>query len=121
MARPIVAGRRRVQVNARLYPFCTAPTLRLTVRATRDPPASDFRILDAIIGESVSATMLENATAAAMVSANSENSRPTSPCRKAIGTNTATRTSVVATTAKATWRAPLKAATSGVSPAAMRR
>ena len=36
-----------------------------------------------------------------MVRANSENRRPTSPCRKAIGTNTATSTTVVATTAKA--------------------
>ena len=37
---------------------------------------------------------------------NSENSRPIWPCMKVIGTNTATSTMVVASTAKPTWRVP---------------
>ena len=73
------------------------------------------RILEAIIGEIVSATRLEIATAAAMVRANSANRRPMSPSVKAIGTKTEISTIVVAMTAKPTWRVPSKAATSAVS------
>ncbi len=58
------------------------------------------------MGDSVRATKVEKDTAAAMVRANSENSLPTSPRRKAMGTKTATRTRVVATTAKPTCRVP---------------
>ena len=57
---------------------------------------------------SESATKLEKATAAAMVRANSENSRPMSPSRNAIGTKTEIRTTVVATTANPTWRVPVE-------------
>ena len=78
-------------------------------------------MIEHIAGESVSATSAENSTAAAIATANSPNSRPMSSCRKVIGTNTDTSTSVVATTAKPTWRVPRHAATSGVSPARMRR
>ena len=46
--------------------------------------------------------MLEMITAEARVKPNSLNNRPTSPPIKEMGTNTATRVSVVATTAKAT-------------------
>ncbi len=74
------------------------------------------------MGDRVRATKVEKATAAAIVRANSENSRPTSPCRKAMGTNTATSTTEVATTAKPTCRVPRKAATRRVSPyCSMRR
>ncbi|MNC95278.1 hypothetical protein D3C83_123600 [compost metagenome] len=62
--------------------------------------------MEAIIGESVSATTIEKAIAAAIAIANSENSRPIWPCMKVIGTKTAISTSVVATTAKPTWRVP---------------
>ena len=44
--------------------------------------------------------------AAAMAMANSVNRRPTWPCMKVIGTNTAINTMVVATTANPTWRVP---------------
>jgi hypothetical protein len=68
------------------------------------------------MGARLKATTLEKATAAAMVRANSAKSRPMSPWRKAMGTNTAMSTRVVAITAKPTWRAPRKAATRGDSP-----
>ena len=73
-------------------------------------------VKDAIIGVSVSANSVETMTAAAIVNANSENRRPISPCNILSGTNTATKTSVVAITAKAICRVPRKAATKGVSP-----
>ena len=84
-------------------------------------PSRPRRILEAIIGESVSATKPEKATAMLSVTLNSANMRPVSPGMKATGTNTLISTNVVATTAKATWRVPLKAATSGCSPCSMRR
>ena len=60
------------------------------------------------LGEPVTLSLKSHDTAAAMVRANSVNRRPISPCRNAIGTNTATSTTVVAITAKPTWRAPLR-------------
>ena len=58
------------------------------------------------MGERLSATKLENPTAAAMVIANSEKSRPVSPSMKVRGTKPAITTTVVAITAKPTCRAP---------------
>jgi hypothetical protein len=58
------------------------------------------------MGDRVNAMRLERDTAAEMVRANSEKRRPMSPSRKAIGTKTATRTSVVAMTANPTSRVP---------------
>ena len=57
-------------------------------------------------GDRVSATKLENPTAAAMVRANSVNRRPILPPKNISGTNTAISTRVVAMMAKPTWRAP---------------
>ncbi len=74
-----------------------------------------------IIGESDSASTAENNTAAAIVTASSANTRPMLSFRNATGANTDTSTTVVAITANATWRVPLYAASSGVSPASMRR
>ena len=65
-----------------------------------------FSILEAIIGHNVTATNVEKITAAAIVIANSENSRPKSPSKNVIGPNTATKTTVVAITAKLTCRVP---------------
>ena len=58
------------------------------------------------MGDRLSATKLENTTATASVMENSANNRPVSPGMNEIGTNTARSTSVVATTAKETWRVP---------------
>ena len=82
------------------------------------PPASSF---EASIGVSVSAINAENSTAAAIVNPNSRKSFPTAPCRKDMGTNTATSTAVVAITAKPISRLPSTAAISGGSPPSMRR
>ena len=60
-------------------------------------------------------------TAAAIVTASSANTRPMLSRKNATGANTDTSTTVVAMTANATWRVPLKAASSGVSPSSMRR
>ncbi len=87
-----------------------------TRRATQPPPWAGFRILDASIGDRLSARKAEKATAAAMAAANSTNSRPTYPGRNSSGANTDSSTMVVATTAKNTWRAPRSAATRGGSP-----
>jgi hypothetical protein len=73
------------------------------------------------MGVSVSATNADKATAPASATDNSRNKRPVLPCMKPIGRNTATRTAVVAITAKATWRVPRAAATSLGSPRSARR
>ena len=75
-----------------------------------------FRILDASMGERVSATSDDSATAAAIVKANSVNNWPISPSKKVIGTKTDIKTTVVAIIAKPTCLAPLYAAIKGVSP-----
>jgi len=59
------------------------------------------------VGESESDAKLEKHTAAEMATANSEKSRPTSPSRKVMGTNTARSTTVEAITAKPSSRVPL--------------
>ena len=61
---------------------------------------------EASIGVSVSAISAENATDAASVKPNSRNSRPRSPGRNEIGTNTEISVSVVAMTAKPISRVP---------------
>ena len=61
---------------------------------------------DAAMGTRVSATRLEKHTAPAMARENSEKRRPRFPSMKAMGTNTAISTRVVAITAKPTCRAP---------------
>ncbi len=76
---------------------------------------------EASIGTSVSATRLEKATAAASEMPNSPNSRPSLPGMKEIGTNTATSTTVVATTAKPISRLPSMAANSAGWRCSMRR
>jgi len=60
-------------------------------------------------------------TAIDMVSANSRNSRPTSPPMKISGTNTAIRLSEIDSTVNPTSRAPAKAAASGFIPASICR
>ena len=82
------------------------------------PPANSF---DAIIGVSVSATSAENPTAAATVTPNSPNSRPSVPPMYETGMNTAISTSVVAMTAKPISRLPFTALSSAGSPPSMRR
>ncbi len=57
-------------------------------------------------GASVKAIRLEKATAAEIVIASSRNTRPIKPSRKARDEKAAITTSVVATTANPTWRAP---------------
>ena len=59
-----------------------------------------------IMGVSVSATKADITTAAAIVTANSTNNRPTNPPANNKGANTETSTAVVAITAKATWFVP---------------
>ncbi len=73
------------------------------------------------MGVSVSATKPETSTAPARVSANSTKIRPVRPGVKASGANTATRVSVMATTAKPISLAPLSAAWKGSSPSSMWR
>ena len=68
----------------------------------------------AIIGEMVSATKPEMATAPASVSANSRNSEPVTPVVKAIGANTAASVIVIATTAEVISRMLSMAACSGL-------
>ncbi len=74
-----------------------------------------------IIGDSDNASTAENVTAAAIVTASSANTRPMLSFKKATGANTDTSTTVVAITANATCRVPLYAASSGASPASIRR
>ena len=70
----------------------------------------------ASIGLKDKATKLEIITADARVIAVWVNSTPVMPLIKIKGTNTATKTTVVAIIANETCLAPLKAATRGVSP-----
>ena len=69
-------------------------------------------------GDRVRAISAENPTARARNRANSVNSRPIIPCMKAIGRNTMTSTTVVASTAKPTSRVPCQAASKGERPSA---
>ena len=71
------------------------------------------------IGVRVRATKDEISTAPARVSPNSRNSRPTSPPRNMIGMKTATRATVVATTAKKISRVPSMPASVGSRPASI--
>ena len=73
-----------------------------TRRAIQPPVCAGFRILDASMGDRLSARKAEKATAAAMAAASSTNRRPTYPGRNSSGANTDKRTMVVATTAKKT-------------------
>ena len=113
-------GRGIKMFKSQPYPLRTTPNAPSTIRGRKElivhRSLGVLISFDAIIGVRVKASRLEKTTAAAMVSANSVNKRPTSPCRKVMGTKTETKTKVVATTAKPTCRVPLKAATSGVSP-----
>ncbi len=59
-----------------------------------------------IMGVSVSETTMETTTAMVSVSANSRNSRPTTPGMRSSGMNTATSEAVSETTVKPIWRAP---------------
>ena len=72
-----------------------------------------------IMGVSDKATTPEMSTAPAKASANSANKRPVRPGVKAKGANTATKVSVIATTAKPISREPLMAAANGVMPSSM--
>ena len=74
-----------------------------------------------IIGDRVSATTPDSSTAPARVKANSVNSTPVMPPWKPIGRYTATRVVVMATTGQANSRAPLSAASVGVSPSSIWR
>ena len=73
------------------------------------------------IGTTVRETNIEMMIAAAMVSANSRNSRPVLPVMSESGTSTATTDSVVAMTGKPTSLAPFHAASMGGSPSSWRR
>ena len=72
-------------------------------------------------GARVSAVTLEKNTAALTAIANSVNNAPIRPSINTNGTNTDISTSVVATIAKPTSRAPLNAASNGGSPSSIRR
>ena len=72
-----------------------------------------FRIFEHIIGDRVSATMPETSTAPASVRANSLNSAPVRPPRKAIGAYTAARVTVMVITGPAISRVPRIAASNG--------
>ncbi len=89
------------------------------------PMAFTLRVLtgvagrrDMTAGTRLSATNDEMTTATANTRPNSWKSRPAVPGRKAIGTNTAMRTAVVAMTAKKTRRVPCTAALLGPAPSA---
>jgi hypothetical protein len=69
-----------------------------------------------IIGDSVSATMPDTATAPASVNANSVNSAPVRPPWKPIGTYTAISTTVMARIGLPSSRAAMMAASNGVMP-----
>ncbi len=73
------------------------------------------------IGDSVSATKPEMATAAATVMPNSRKSRPVLSLRKASGRNTATVETVAATTANEISSMPRRAASIGGRPSSIQR
>ena len=74
-----------------------------------------------IMGESVSATMPETATAPARVKANSVKRLPVRPPWKPMGTYTATSTTVMARMGPPSSRAAMREASSGVFPSFMWR
>ncbi len=76
---------------------------------------------EVIIGVRVSEMIAEMAMDTAKVTANSRNSRPTMPPMTRMGMKTASRDTVIETMVNPICRAPLRAATSGVSPASTKR
>ena len=72
-----------------------------------------------IMGDSDKATTPDTSTAPASASANSANKRPVRPGVNASGANTATKVSVMATTAKPISLTPLMEAANGSMPSSM--
>ena len=68
------------------------------------------------IGVNDKATKADIVTAPAITTLNSRNNRPVVPCKNTIGTNTATKATVVAITAKNISWEPLNPASSGAMP-----
>ena len=104
------------------YRYCRDNRLKNRSTTTAGPVLSflPFNNLELSIGVNVSATRLENNTAAARVIPNSRNRRPTSPSINDKGTNTATSTSVVAITANPISLEPSMAARRGFWPSSIR-
>ncbi|MNY38415.1 hypothetical protein D3C86_1730410 [compost metagenome] len=75
---PPTATRRPSRAFSELaYECFSASIARSTRRATQPPLCAGFRILDASMGDRLSARKAEKATAAAMAAASSTNRRPT--------------------------------------------
>ena len=111
--------RRNAHPSVRRYPASERRNARSNCRAIQPGRSTERSSRPHIIGVNVSETTADTTTETASVTANSLNSRPTTPVMNSSGMNTAISDTVSETMVKPICAAPRYAARSGGTPCSM--